>query len=319
MLKRLLMLLVTMVTVSFLAFTAFTVIGGDPATILLGTQATPEAVAALREELGLNAPFLVQYWNWLTAFFVGDFGTSYIYNQSVTTLLAGKVGLSLRLCGLAFVIIVVLATPVALFSVRYEERPELRWRLLRGWDVTATQFSMSLPPFFLGVVITWVFSVVLKWFVVGSLPDIATDPVGHWTYLLFPAITLAVPRIAKTVRMLRATVVHQMRQDYVRTAIARGANRSRVLYCHVLKNALAPVVSFLAQTLAELVAAAIVVEQVFSLPGLGRMLISSIGNRDYAVVQAIVVMLALWVVAVNGMADLFNTALDPRLRMGGGK
>ncbi len=317
MLKRLLSLLGTLLAVSFLAFAAFSYLGGDPATTLLGTQATAESLAALRQELGLDQPFLVQYFSWLAGFFTGDFGTSYIYNQSVASLLVGKITLSLHLCLLAFVLVVVCAIPLTLFISRYETRPGPLGQAFRGAHVVLTQLFMAVPPFFLGVVITWVCSIMLSWFVAGNLPDKTTDVWGYWYYLLFPAITLAIPRIAMTVRMLHATVVEEMSQDYVRTAIARGASRGRVLRTHVLKNALPPVVSFLAQTLAELVAAAIVVEQVFALPGLGRMLIASIGNRDYAVVQAIVVMLGAWVVCVNALADVINRRIDPRLRGGG--
>ncbi len=317
MLKRLLTLLGTLLAVSFLVFAAFSYIGGDPATTMLGTQATSESLAALRQELGLDQPFILQYFTWLGGFFTGDFGTSYVYAQSVESLLSGKLIISLHLCLLAFLMVVLCAIPLALFFARYETLSGWKGRLFRTTHITTTQLSMAVPPFFLGVVITWVCSILLHWFVAGSLPDPASNFWGYWRYLFFPAITLAIPRIAMTVRMLHATVVEQMQQDYVRTAIARGASRGRVLRHHVLKNALPPVVSFLAQTLAELVAAAIVVEQVFALPGLGRMLIASISNRDFAVVQAIVVMLAVWVVCVNAIADLINARIDPRLRSGG--
>lgn len=315
--KRLVTLLITMGIVSFLAFAAFDFIGGDVATTMLGTQATPEAVALLRTELGLDDPFLVRYGAWLAGFFTGELGVSIQYGQSVSSLLAGKLTLTLHLVMLSFVMIVLCALPVALLSVRMEARKGFGWRIIRGVELTMTQLAMSLPPFFVGLVITWVFSVVLRWFMAGSLPALDTDPSGYWYYLLFPAVTLAIPRIAMTARMLRATLVEQMNQDYVRTAISRGAGINRVLSRHVLPNALPPVISFLAQTMAELVAAGIVVEQVFALPGLGRILLSSISNRDYPVVQAVVVMLALWVVVMGVLADIINSRIDPRLRLGG--
>ena len=316
-LKRLLTLLVTMGVVSFLAFLAFSMISGDVATTMLGTQATPEALDALRTELGLNRPFLVRYGSWLLGFFTGDLGTSYVYHQSVTSLLAGKLSLTIELCLLSFGIIVVATVPLTLWSVRWEGRQGFFWKTIRGIDTVLTQFFMAIPSFFIGMVITWVCSIMLHWFVAGDLPDKSQDPLAFYHYLMFPAITLAIPRIAMTVRMLRSTILREMNQDYVRTAIARGASRSRVLYRHVLRNAMPPVVSFLAQTMAELVAAGIVVEQVFALPGLGRMLLSSIGNRDFPVVQAIVVILAFWVVASGTVADMVNSYIDPRLRLGG--
>ena len=158
---------------------------------------------------------------------------------------------------------------------------------------------------------------MLHWFIHGQMPSLTQNLGGALRYLLFAAVALAVPRIAMTTRMLRSTIRREMERDYVRTAISRGNDRSGVLRRHVLKNALVPVVTFLAQTMAEIVAGSIVVEQVFAIPGLGRMLVASIGSRDYPVVQAIVVILAFWVVLSGTAADIVNQRIDPRLRMGG--
>ena len=158
---------------------------------------------------------------------------------------------------------------------------------------------------------------MLHWFIHGQMPSLTQNFPGALRYLLFAAVALAVPRIAMTTRMLRSTIRREMERDYVRTAISRGNDRSGVLRRHVLKNALVPVVTFLAQTMAEIVAGSIVVEQVFAIPGLGRMLVASIGSRDYPVVQAIVVILAFWVVLSGTAADIVNQRIDPRLRMGG--
>jgi ABC-type dipeptide/oligopeptide/nickel transport system permease component len=160
-------------------------------------------------------------------------------------------------------------------------------------------------------------NILLKLFQPGGQFPSPAEPGRFLWYLLFPAVAIALPRIAMTVRMLRSTIVYEMNSDYVRTAISRGNDRSAVLRVHVLKNSLVPVISFLAQTMAEIVAGGIVVEQVFSIPGLGRMLVSSISNRDYPVVQAIIVILALWVVLSGTLADLVNQRIDPRLRLGG--
>ena len=148
-------------------------------------------------------------------------------------------------------------------------------------------------------------------------PRAKEDFAGAMKYLFFAALAISIPRIAMTVRMLRSTILSEMQKDYVRTAISRGNDRGRVLRHHVLKNALVPVVTFLAQTMAEIVAASVVVEQVFAIPGLGRLLVASISNRDYPVVQAIVVILAFWVVLAGPVADLINQRIDPRLRLGG--
>ena len=309
--KRIAMLLLTMVIVSLLAFVAFDLISGDPATAMLGTEATPEKVAALREQLGLNRPLLVRYGEWLLGFFTGDLGVSYSYRQPVWDLIAPKVLVTLYLSGLTFVLIVAVSIPLGLRSARQSGG------ILDGGRTLMNQLCMAVPPFFTGILLSWLFSTLLKWFVHGRFPSLTEDFGGAVKYLFFAALALAIPRIAMTVRMLRSTVQGEMRKDYVRTAISRGNDRGGVLYRHVLKNALVPVVTFLAQTMAEIVASSIVVEQVFAIPGLGRMLVSSISNWDYPTVQAIVVILAFWVVLAGTVADLINQRIDPRLRLGG--
>lgn len=309
--KRIAMLLLTMVIVSLLAFVAFDLISGDPATAMLGTEATPEKVAALREQLGLNRPLLVRYGEWLLGFFTGNLGVSYSYRQPVWDLIAPKVLVTLCLSGLTFLLIVAVSIPLGLRSARQSGG------VLDGARTMVNQLCMAVPPFFTGILLSWLFSTLLKWFVHGKFPTLTEDFGGAIKYLFFAALALAIPRIAMTVRMLRSTVQGEMQKDYVRTAISRGNDRSGVLYRHVLKNALVPVVTFLAQTMAEIVASSIVVEQVFAIPGLGRMLVSSITNRDYPTVQAIVVILAFWVVLAGTVADLINQRIDPRLRLGG--
>lgn len=304
--KKLLMVLLTMAAVSFLTFAAFQLVDGDPATNRLGTQATPEAVAALRHEMGLDRPFLVQYGSWLAGLVTGDLGTSYT-GGAVSDLLAARLPVTLALSLMTFLLVVVFAIPLGLSSVR---RTEGAFSTVRA---CLNQLLMAIPPFFSGILLTWIFSILLHWFRHGAYPGLSADPGGALWYLLFPAAAIAIPRIAQTIRMLRSTVLTEMDKDYVRTAIARGNDRRGVLYRHVLKNALVPVVTFLAQTMAEIVAASIVVEQVFNLPGLGRLLLTSISSRDYPTVQAIVVVLAFWVVLANTIADLLNRRIDPRL------
>ncbi len=307
--KRVITLLATMLIVSFLTFAAFALISGDTATAMLGTSATPERLVALREELGLNRPLPVRYGEWLFGFFAGDMGVSTSYKQPVWDILAPKVGLTLCLSLTGFLLITAVSIPLGLWSAGRR-----RWE---GARTAANQLCMAVPPFFTGILLSWVFGVGLKWFVPGQFPDVKKDFFGAAVYMLFAAAALSIPRIAMTVRMLRSTVQEEMGKDYVRTAISRGSNRGSVLRRHVLKNALPPVVTFLAQTMAEIVAGSIVVEQVFVIPGLGQMLVTSISNRDYPVVQAIVVILAFWVVLAGTSADLINQRLDPRLRLGG--
>ena len=306
--KRIGIFLITMILVSFLTFLAFGVVSGDPAATILGTDATEAQLTALRHELHLDQPLIKRYGLWLLGFFSGDLGESYSYRQSVWKLIAPKLGLSLCLCLISFVIIVLISIPTGIFSYRRVGGPF-------DWVRTIiNQLCMAVPPFFTGILFSWVFGIILKWFTPGDFPGLGTDFLRSVKYLLFGAAALAIPRIAMTVRMMRSTVISEMNKAYVRTAISRGNDRRSVLLVHVLKNSMLSVITFLGQTLAELIGAGIVVEQVLGIPGLGRFLVASISRRDYPVVQAIVVILAFWVVLAGTAADLLNLWIDPRLR-----
>ena len=310
-LKRIGMLLVTMILVSFLTFLAFEIVSGDPVRNMLGTDATPAQVLALRQELGLDKPFLSRYVSWLLGFFSGDLGRSFSYRQPVWSLISSKLMITLSLSLLSFALIILISIPVGVLSYQWVGG-RLDW--LR---TTFNQLCMAVPPFFTGILLSWAFGVILKVFTPGDFPGFAKNFGGSLKHLFFAAVCLSIPRIAMTVRMMRSTIVDEMNKAYVRTAISRGNDRRSVLTRHVLKNSLVLVVTFLGQTLAELVGASIVVEQVLGIPGLGRFLVSSISHRDYPVVQAIVVILAFWVVLAGTIADIVNQRIDPRLRLGG--
>ena len=306
--KKLGMMLLTMLIVSFLAFLAFQVIPGDPTNTILGTDATPEQVEALRAQLGLDRPFFVRYFDWLFRFVQGDFGTSYSYSMPVSDMLSGKLGVTLLLAALSFTLTVLVSIPVGILSA---DRG--------GWlDKTLTvtgQITMAVPPFFTGILLTYLFGLILHWFTPGEFVAPAVDFGGSVAYLIFPATAIALPRIAMTVKMLRSGILGELNKDYVRTAHSRGNDRSAILYRHVLRNAVVPTVAFLAMTIADIVAGSVVIEQVFAIPGMGRLLFSSISNRDYPVVQAVIVLMAFWVVLVNFVADMINQRQDPRLRL----
>ena len=309
-LRRLAAFLVTMLLVSFLTFLAFSLVSGDPAQTKLGTEATPERLAALRAEWGLDRPLPLRYARWVAGFFTGDLGESYHYGEPVWRLVAPKLAVTLCLVLLSFLLIAVLSIPLGIFSYRSLGGPGAPLR------TALNQFCMAVPPFFTGILVSWGFGVTLKLFVPGDLPELGADPLGALTHLFFAAVCIAVPRIAMTTRMLRATVAGEMKKAYVRTAISRGNDRRAVLTGHVLKNSLVPTITFLGQAMAEIIGGSIVVEQVFGIPGLGRFLVASIGYRDYPVVETIVVILSFWVVLSGTLADLLNQAVDPRLRLG---
>ena len=309
--KRIGLLLITMLLVSFLSFLAFELVSGDPALTMLGTEATPEQLTALRHQLGLDMPFFSRYFHWLGGFFSGDLGLSYIYKQPVWDLISTKLELTLWLSLISFLLIAVISIPLGIFSYHWAGG-------LMDWPRTLlNQLCMAVPPFFTGILVSWGFGIVLRMFTPGDFPGLHTNFPAAFRHLFFGAVCLSIPRIAMTVRMMRSTVISEMNKAYVRTAISRGNDRHSVLVRHVLKNSLISVITFLGQTLAELVGAGIVVEQVLGIPGLGRFLVSSISHRDYPVVQAIVVILAFWVVLAGTLADLINQAVDPRLRISG--
>ena len=308
-LKKTGVLLVTMLLISLLAFLAFQIVPGDPTTKMLGTDYTPERAEALREELGLNRNVFVQYFDWLGSFVAGDWGESYSYGMSVRDVMDGKVAVTAALSLMSWVMVIAVSIPMGITLARYQSGPVDRI------FVAMNQVFMAVPPFFIGIVFTYLFGLVLQWFMPGYFVPFAENFWGAMGYLVFPALAIAIPKAAMVTKLLRSSVLSEMDKDYVRTAYSRGNSRWSVIRGHVLRNALLPVVTFLAMTLADIVAGSIIVEQVFALPGLGRLLIASIGNRDFPVVQCIVVMIAFVVVFMNYLADIITQYIDPRVRL----
>ena len=250
--------------------------------------------------MGLNRPMLARYGEWLAGFFTGNLGVSFQYRQPVQALLGPKMLVTLCLSLVSFMLIVVVSLPLGLLSANGK---------LEGLHTFLNQFCMAGSR----KRKKRSFGIFLRVFVPGDFPGLDRNLGKSLVYLFFAAVSIAIPRVAMTVRMLRSTVISEMNKPYVRTAIARGNDRRQVLWGHVLKNSLVPTVTFLGQTMAEIVAGSIVVEQVFSVPGLGRMLVASISSQDYPVVEAIVVILAFWVVLSGTLADLVNRCIDPRM------
>ena len=306
--KKIGTLLLTMVLVSLFVFLAFSLIAGDAAERMLGTEATPERLEALRAELGLNKPMLVRYVDWLAALLRGDMGISYQYSLPVSQLIAQRLRPTLTLTLLAFALIAAVSIPVGVVTAKYAGGA-----LDRAVTVVG-QLLMSVPPFFTGILFTYLFGLVLRCFVPGAFPAAGSGAGRYLGYLFFPALAIALPRIAMTVRLLHGCILDEAQKDYVRTSMARGRSRGDILYRHVLKNTLVPLITFLAMTVAELAAGSVIIEQVFSIPGLGRLLISGIANRDAPVVQAVVTLAAFWVVLCNLTGDLLGRRIDPRLR-----
>ena len=305
-LKRVLLLLGTLLLVSVLAFAAFSVIPGDPTGSVLGVEATDEQIAAFRAQHGLDLPVWQRYWSWLASFVTGDFGRSYKYDMTVAQLLGDKIGATMVLAAEAFVLIAAISLPLGLIAAR---RPG---GVVDRAVTVLTQLTMSVPNFVLGIGLMYLFALVLRWFEPEYIPLKA----GLWPHLRFmalPALAVALPKSAMTVKLLRGAILGELGQDYIRTAYSKGNTRGSAMRRHVLRNAMIPVVTFLAMAIGDIMAGSIVVEQVFGIPGLGRMLIASINNRDYPVVQAIVVLIASVVVLCNFLADLLYRVMDPRI------
>lgn len=305
--KKTLTVILTLLAVSFLVFLAFSVIPGDPVTNMLGTQATPERVEALREEMGLNAPLLLRYGRWLAGLVHGDFGTSYSYRMPVTQLIGDKLPVTVTLTLLAFAMMLAMAVPFGIYTARRAGGRLDRFFLILN------QIIMAVPPFFSGILITLLFGLTLHWFMPGGYVSYTKNVGGFVYYLLFPAFAIALPKAAMTVKLLRSSILKEVKLDYVRTAYSRGNRTRDVFYRHVLKNAMVPVITFLGMALADIIAGSIIIEQVFSIPGLGRILLTSISNRDYPVVQAVIVCLAFFIIIVNYIVDLICRKVDPRI------
>lgn len=308
-LKKVTGLIVTLLIVSILAFLAFEIIPGDPARTILGTEATEAKVEALREEMGLNRPLPERYAEWIKDFATGDMGTSYYYQESVRSMIGDKIPITVAMTGLSFLFILVLSIPVSVVCVRYENRWIDRFFLILN------QVTMSIPPFFIGIVFTVLFGLVFKWFTPGGYISYEENLGGFLGYLVLPSLAIALPKAAMTVKMFRSSLVTEMHQDYVRTAFSRGNSPWQVLLKHALRNGILPVITFLGMMVADIITNSIVIEQVFGIPGIGRTLISSISKRDYPVVEAVIVLIAVVVLVLNTVVDLLYQKLDKRITL----
>ena len=305
--RKILTTILTLLAVTFFVFLSFHVISGDPASSMLGTEATPQKVAALREELGLNDPVLVQYGRWAAGFLHGDMGTSYSYRMPVAGMVANKIPVTITLTLMAFALMVTVSIPLGIYTAKHEGS------VIDRVIYIMNQIIMAIPPFFSGILITLLFGRIFKLFTPGGYVSYEKDFVGFVGYLFFPAVAIALPKAAMAVKLLRSSVIKEAKLDYVRTAYSRGNRTNDVLYKHILKNALIPVVTFLGMALADMIAGSIIIEQVFSIPGLGRILLTSISNRDYPVVMAVIVCIAVLVLVVNMVVDLIYGLIDPRI------
>jgi peptide/nickel transport system permease protein len=306
--KRLITLLATLAGTSVVVFLVLEVLPGNAAQMLMGPDASPEAVAALATKLGLDQPALARYFHWIAGLLTGDLGLSYAYSSPVSELVLERLALTVPLAVLAMSFTIVLALSAGVYAAaRHNKVGDVG---LMG----LSQLGIAIPNFWFAILLILLFSVQLKWFSAGGFPGWEEDWLDALRALMLPALSLAVVQAAILARITRSAVLEVLREDFVRTARAKGASERRVLWGHVLRNAMVPVITVMGLQFAELLAGTIVVESVFYLPGLGRLIFQSIANRDLIVVRNCVMLLAAMVVIVNFLVDLLYAAIDPRVK-----
>jgi peptide/nickel transport system permease protein len=305
---RLLSLLVTLLVVSGVIFLVMEVLPGDPAAVMLGTQATPETLAALRLELGLDRPAAERYAAWIGGLMRGDLGTSMTYHTPVAGLVADRLAVTLPLALLALALAVALALPLGILAAARRDR----WAD-RGVQVFG-QLGVAVPNFWLGLLLVLLFSTTLGWLPPGGFPGWGAGVGEALRALLLPAVALALPQAAVLARVTRSAALEVIGADFVKTARAKGLAERAVLARHVLPNTLVPVATILGLQLSVLIAGAVLVENVFNLPGLGRLAYQALAQRDLVVIRNVVLIFSLVVVLVNFAVDLAYVLLDPRLR-----
>ncbi len=302
--------MVTLLVASLLIFLLLEILPGDPAAVILGVGAQEDTLRALRAELGLDLPAPVRYLNWLGEVIQGDLGRSYTYDTPVQELLLNRVELSLPLALLAILLSTGIAIPLGVFAAS-------RHRKVADTGIMGfAQLGVAVPNFWFAILLILLFSVKLGWFSAGGFAGWDAGWFPAFKSLVLPAVALALPQAAILARVTRSSVLETVQEDYIRTARAKGLSRSQALWRHAVRNALIPVVTILGLQLSFLLAGTIIIENVFYLPGVGRLLFQAIAQRDLMVVKNLVLVLAATVVMINFLVDLLYAVLDPRLRLG---
>ena len=306
--RRVAILVASLLVSSVLVFAFMAVLPGDPARVALGTNASDEAVARLREQFGLNRPLTTRYVEWFGGLLHGDFGVSYVTKAAIGPQVSDRIQVTLWLVVTGTLIAILLAVPAGvLMAVRHRR---LSGVLLAG----VSQIGLAVPAFLAGILLVTVFAVRLRWLPSSGWVVPADDPIGFLRSLTLPALSLGLVQGAVLTRYVRSAVLDVLREDYLRTARAKGLTPYRALLRHGLRNASVPVATVLGLQLTTLLVGAVVVERVFAIPGLGNLLLAGVANRDLLLVQGVVMVIVLAVLIVNFAVDVLYTVLDPRLR-----
>ncbi|MZR12407.1 ABC transporter permease subunit [Maritimibacter sp. DP07] len=305
---RALSLALSLLVASVVIFAVIEVIPGDPAAYMLGLNASPEAVAALREQLGLDGNVAMRYLDWMGGMLTGDFGTSYTYKVPVAELVNQRLAVSVPLALYALVLSTLIALPIGIIAA------SARGSAADYGIMGATQLGIAVPNFWFAMLLVLIFAVTLRWFSAGGFPG---WDAGFWVAmkaLTLPAVALALPQASILARVMRSALIETLGQDYIRTARAKGLSRREATTRHALRNALIPVLTIIGLQFSFLLAGAIIIENVFYLPGLGRLIFQGITQRDLIVVESLVMLLVFAVILVTFLVDIAYAAADPRLR-----
>jgi peptide/nickel transport system permease protein len=304
---RLTSLVISLIIASAVIFAVIEVIPGDPAAFMLGVNARPDTIAALRAEMGLDQPVLVRYFEWVTGLLRGDFGQSWTYKTPVADLIADRIWVSLPLAIYALLLSTLVAFPTGIYAAS---------RRGGAGDITimgATQLGVAIPNFWFAMILVLIFAINLRWFSAGGFPG-WDNPAQAIKALTLPAIALALPQAAILARVMRSSLLDMLGEDFIRTARSKGLTRRQALWRHAVRNALIPVLTIIGLQFSFLLAGGIIIEQIFFLPGLGRLIFQAISARDLIVVESVVMLLVFVVILVNFLVDIAYAVVDPRLR-----
>lgn len=307
--KKILMTVPTILILAVFIFILLRSIPGDPAVLLVGDLNDPTALAEARRELGLDQPYYIQFGLWLKSIFSGNLGVSLMNGEDILHAIVSRFSVTAQVVTIAVVLSALLAIPAGIFAA---------WRQNSAGDfsvVLLMNVFMSIPGFWVGMMLILIFGVYLNWLPTIGYVSIAEDPLNAVKYLIMPVFSLVFLEVATLTRMMRASAIEVLRQEYVTHARAKGLSEGVVLRRHVFRNAFAPTMTLLGLILGSLLGGAAVIETVFTLPGLGRFLVEAIYARDYAVVQGVLLFVAAIYVLVNLLVDLLYPVLDPRVRL----
>lgn len=296
------------IVVAVVAFSILHIIPGNPAAIMLGPEATTEQIDEMTKTLGLDKPLLEQFYLWSLDLLKGDFGDSYYINRPVLSLILEKMPVTISIAIIAELVAILLAVPLGVFSsIKYNTVYDQLF-------MTIAVLGVSVPSFWLGIILILIFSVILRWFPVQGYIPITESFLGWIWHLMLPAIALGFHHSGLIARMTRSSMLEVLSADYIRTLRSKGLAEKDVVFKHALKNSIIPVVTVIGLSFAALLGGALIIETVFALPGIGRLMLSSIQRRDYPVVQGILIISAIICVIINLLVDLIYVYLDPRIK-----